>query len=103
MGFFNISLGCTFKFLPIHLNVGKLEFLNSAYFHILSDLEDSLSRLACVGEGELIVVTLPVFNEKNVHIYITNLCQFECWEYCFQEHNFTRYPNANVTRLLMRV
>ena len=30
----NVSLGCTFKFLSIHYRIGKLEFLNSAYFHI---------------------------------------------------------------------
>ena len=54
LGFLNVGLGCSFKFLPIHWRVGKLEFLNSAYFQILSDYEGSLSGLVCVGEGESI-------------------------------------------------
>ena len=36
----NVSLGCTSKFLPIHLRVGKLIFLSFAYFHILSDCKE---------------------------------------------------------------
>ena len=54
LGFLNVSLGCTSKFPPVNQRVGRLEFLNSAYFHILSDCEDSLSSLVCVGEGQLI-------------------------------------------------
>ena len=37
LGFLNVSLDCTSKFLPFHWRVGKLEFLNSAYFHISLD------------------------------------------------------------------
>ena len=46
LGFFNVSLACTSKFLPIHQRVGKLVFLSFTYFHILSDCKDSL--LVCV-------------------------------------------------------
>ena len=45
--FLNVSLDCTSKFLLIHQRVGKLEFLNSAYVHIFSDCEDTLSSLVC--------------------------------------------------------
>ena len=38
-----LALGCASKFLTISLKVGKLEVLNCAYFHILSDFEESLS------------------------------------------------------------
>ena len=31
MGFLNVGLGCTSKFLPIHWRVGKLIFLSSTY------------------------------------------------------------------------
>ena len=63
------SLGCTSEF-----RVGKLEFLNSAYFHILSDCEDSLSSLVCVYERRSqLVFKLPVFKERFFHIYATNV------------------------------
>ena len=41
LGFLNISLDCTSTFFPIY-QVGKLGFLKSPQFHILSDCEDSL-------------------------------------------------------------
>ena len=80
-----LALGCTSKFLAIHYRVGKLEFLNSAYYHILSDCEGSLSSLIYMQERRSqFVIKLPVFKERNVHTYATYLCQFKCWEYCFQ-------------------
>ena len=48
LGFLNVSLGCTFKFIPTHQKVGKPEFLNFAYFHILSDCAVSFSRFVSV-------------------------------------------------------
>ena len=33
----------------------------------------------CVGEAEQFMIKLPVFKERNSHIYTTVLCQFECF------------------------
>ena len=62
-----------------------MEFLNSGYFHILSDCEDSLSGLVRVQERRhQFMVKLPLFKKGNYHIYATNLYQCKYWEYCFQ-------------------
>ena len=44
LGYLNVTLDCTSKFLPQFTRVGKLVFLSFAYFHILSDCKDSLSQ-----------------------------------------------------------
>ena len=48
----------------------NLDFLNSPYFHLLSDSEDSLSGTECVlkREGQF-MIKLPFFKKINIHIY----------------------------------
>ena len=35
----------------------------------------------CVGEGEPMYDQIASFQEKDVHIFITILCQYKCWKY----------------------
>ena len=59
--------------------------MNSAYFHILADCEDTLLSLVYEKKREIqFVIKLPVFKKRNVYIYATDLCQFKCWKFCFQ-------------------
>lgn len=48
----------------------NLDFLNSPYFHLLSDSEDSLSGTECVlKKGSQFMIKLPFFKKINIHIY----------------------------------
>ena len=74
-------------FFPIHRRVGTLGFLKSPWCHILSDCEDSLSDTVCLWEregGPNLRLNYQFLRKQNVYNYITIMCQFKCWEHCFQ-------------------
>lgn len=56
---------------------------NSSWFHILLDSGVSLSGMV-VYMKEPIYDYIYSFQEKNINIYFTILCQYKRWKYCFQ-------------------
>ena len=65
----------------------KLGFLSSHWFHILIGCEESLSGTGMFVKergGPNLWLNCLFSRETNVYIYLTILCQFKCWKYCFQ-------------------
>ena len=66
---------CTSSFFP-NREIGIFEVPLISYFIKL--WRDSLGHSMLVGErGTQFLIKLPVFKKRNVHIYVTILCQFK--------------------------
>ena len=83
------------------LKVGKLEFLNSAYFHFVKIVRLLFKAWYVSRRGG---ANLWVFKNRNVHIYVTDLCMLEILFPSLSEGKNCKillgYPDANVKFLM---